>query len=175
MNSLKILLLLIFLCFTCHTTLIAQEHTDTGESDKSLTADSITKSLIPDTASYALLYFYRQRKFNGMAVEYMLHVEDSMVYKMQNGKYAIVKVNNKGATTIWARTERKAKLELNIEHGKAYFINCSVGIGVLMGHPKLELVETIRGMNEFTECEEEYKARTTIKRDKKRWEDDIYR
>jgi hypothetical protein len=137
-------------------------------------ADSIIASLIPDTASYALLYFYRLRNFNGMAVEYVLHVEDSMVYKMQNGNYAVVKVQNKGETTIWARTEKKTKLELNIEHGKVYFVNCSVGMGVLMGHPKLELVETQRGLEEFEMCREE-RAIRSVPRSKRKWEDDIYR
>lgn len=143
-------------------------------SKRTAKADSIIASLIPDTASYALLYFYRLRNFNGMAVEYVLHVEDSMVYKMQNGNYAVVKVQNKGETTIWARTEKKTKLELNIEHGKVYFVNCSVGMGVLMGHPKLELVETQRGLEEFEMCREE-RAIRSVPRSKRKWEDDIYR
>ena len=112
-------------------------------------SDSLTGTLLPDTASYALLYVYRPKSSVGSVVQYSLHDGDSAICKMKNGNGFIIKMTKPGKTTLWARTEAREEVTLDIKPGKVYFVRCSVKMGVLVGEPKMDLVNTRVGLAEF--------------------------
>ncbi len=60
-----------------------------------------------------------------------------------------IKVTQKGLNTIWAKTEAKTELPIDVEFGREYYLRCTVGMGLMVGRPKLELVNNRTGKAEF--------------------------
>ena len=123
--------------------------------------DSIMATLISDTASYALLYVYRPGGI-GPIVEYNLHIDDTIVCRVFNNSKFIVRINDVGKKTIWARTEARDEVTVDIEKGKVYFLKCGVTMGAFVGHPKLNIVKAATGLRDF----EKVKDRHFDKREK---------
>ncbi len=113
-------------------------------------ADSICKSLLPDTASYALLYVYRSTGV-GPLVQYNLHVNDSMVCRVKFASKFIVKLHKAGPANIWARTETREAVVIDVKPGSVYFLKCEVRMGALVGEPKFTLANPVTGLREFEE------------------------
>lgn len=111
--------------------------------------DSVVRKLIPDTASYALLYVYRPKSSLGPLVQYNLHVDDSVVCRVKYNDKHIIRLNKAGSTLLWARTESRKELSLDVKYGKVYFLRCGVKFGVMVGEPEFEIVSTAFGMDEF--------------------------
>lgn len=111
--------------------------------------DSVSGSLLPDTASYALVYIYRPRSGVGALVSYIMHQDDSAIGRVRNNTGFIVRVPNTGKVKLWARTESRAEVSVNVVRGHVYFLRCSIKMGVLVGEPKLELVSPPTGVREF--------------------------
>jgi hypothetical protein len=99
-------------------------------------------------ADYALLHIYRHSGA-GALINYDLHLGDTVICRVQNKWKEIVKINKDGLNTLWARTEAKAELPINIKFGNEYYIRCSLTTGFFVGHPQLELVDKIIGRMEF--------------------------
>lgn len=99
-------------------------------------------------ADYALLHFYRFSG-TGALVGYDINLGDSVICRAKSNWKKTVKIKRDGLNTIWARTEAKAELPINIKFGKEYFIRCSIGMGFFVGHPKLEIVDNSTGKSEF--------------------------
>lgn len=114
--------------------------------------ESAVNALVPDTASYAILYVYRPRRGTGSAIQFNLHVDDSVVCRVRNGGMYVVKMRNKGDTRLWARTESRKEVNLFVKPGKAYFLKCYVKYGVFVGEPEFDLVDPIQGYQEFFAC-----------------------
>lgn len=112
-------------------------------------ADSATRTLMPDTASYALLCVYRPRSGLGTLVQYNLHVNDSIVCRVKNGGSYQVKIYNPDQALLWARTEKRTEITVNFQPGKAYFLRCSVGVGALVGRPVFDIMDEYTGVMEF--------------------------
>ena len=68
-------------------------------------ADSIVHDLIPDTASYSLLFAYRLLGGVGSLICYQLNVDDSEVALTRLGSAYVVKLDKPGRTKLWARTK----------------------------------------------------------------------
>ena len=74
-----------------------------------------------DTVKYALLYVYRQRKFENSLGSYDIHVGDSIVGRIKNNSKFVVKLYNEGPATIWAKTEKKVSVAIDLKFGGEYF------------------------------------------------------
>ncbi|ASZ10746.1 DUF2846 domain-containing protein [Chitinophaga pendula] len=122
--------------------------------------DSIVSTLIPENADYALLYVYRPSSSMGVVVQYNLHVEDSVVCRIKSGSKFIVKLTNKGNTKLWARTEGRDEVQLNIQPGKVYFLKCGVNMGAFVGRPSLALVGASPGLEEFNKIKDTRKTQS---------------
>lgn len=120
--------------------------------------DSIVSTLIPENADYALLYVYRPSSSMGVVVQYNLHVEDSVVCRVKSGTKFIIKLPNKGNTKVWARTEGRDEVQLDIQPGKVYFLKCGVSMGAFVGRPSLALVGASPGLEEFNKIKDSRKS-----------------
>jgi hypothetical protein len=82
-------------------------------------------------------------------VSYDLRLDDTVVCRVNNKFKKTIKIRKYGHTTLWAKTETKDELPINIQPGREYYIRCAVTMGAFVGHPSLELVDTNTGRTEF--------------------------
>ncbi len=99
-------------------------------------------------ADYAVLNIYR---FGGQGaiINYDIHLGDSVICRVRNNTKQSVKVKTFGSQILWAATEARSEIPIVIEKGKAYFVRCHVGMGIMVGTPKLTLVNPEIGQEEF--------------------------
>lgn len=113
--------------------------------------DISTKTLIDSTLmneGYAVLHIYRNSGM-GAFVSYDLYLGDSVICRVSNKSKQSIKIKKDGLNTLWAKTEAKAELPININVGNEYYIRCSVKMGAFVGRPKLELVDNQTGKLEY--------------------------
>jgi hypothetical protein len=109
-------------------------------------SETIDSTLID--ADYALLHVYRQSG-TGALVGFDLHLGDTVICHVSNKWKETIKITKDGLNTLWARTETKTELPINIQLGKEYYIRCSVSMGAFVGRPKLEIIDNQIGKLEF--------------------------
>ncbi|MDR2084416.1 MAG: DUF2846 domain-containing protein [Bacteroidales bacterium] len=97
---------------------------------------------------YAVLHIYRQGGA-GALVGYDLYLGDNVICRVKNKWRETIIIREEGRNTLWARTEAKAELPINIQFGKEYYIRCSITMGAFVGHPKIELVDSSVGKLEI--------------------------
>jgi hypothetical protein len=122
-------------------------------SDTSKLNISTAEEIIPN-ADYAVLNIYRYGGA-GALVGYDIYLGDEVIGRVVNSYKTSIKVTKFGLNTVWAKTEAKAELPIDIEKGHQYYIRCSVGMGAFVGRPKLQLVDSKNGKSEF----ESFKAK----------------
>jgi uncharacterized membrane protein YhaH (DUF805 family) len=98
---------------------------------------------------YALLHIYRPGSVKGVIVSYNLHLGDKALFRVKNKSKTTVKILTAGQQTLWAKTEARKKLPIDIQFGNEYYVRCGIRFGVFVGRPKLELVDNQRGKTEF--------------------------
>jgi len=102
-----------------------------------------------ETAQTAFLLFYRQKRMAGAILNTSVFVDDVEIADMDNGTYLKVKVAP-GEHTVHA-DEKKDALVLPIEPGKTYYFRMALRAGFWKGHGKLEPVDEVTGLKEFSE------------------------
>jgi hypothetical protein len=85
----------------------------------------------------------------GAAISYNLHLDDKIVFRVRNKSYTTIRVTDGGLKTLWAKTESREKLPINIEMGKEYYIRCGLRIGAIVGRPQIKIIDTSTGKFEF--------------------------
>ncbi len=133
-----------FMGSSCHR--IKAKILKVGDFNNIPFAASVDSSLL--NADYALLHIYRQSIF-GALVCFDLHLGDTVLCRVCNKWKKTIKIRKEGLNILWARTEVKEELPINIQLGHEYFIRCSITIGAFVGHPKIELVNNQIGRAEF--------------------------
>jgi hypothetical protein len=113
-----------------------------------LTTETASAALPPGTP-YALLHLYRPGKMAGFMIGYDVHVGDSVGYRARNGSQGEVRRRVAGPLTLWAKTEAREELILHVEPGREYYVRCSIGVGALVGRPKLQQVSVTQGRKEL--------------------------
>jgi hypothetical protein len=99
-------------------------------------------------ADYALLHVYRHSGMGSM-VSFDLHLGDSVICRVSNKSKRTIKIKKDGLNTLWARTEAREEIPINIRFGREYYVRCSISMGAIVGHPKIELVDGQTGKAEF--------------------------
>jgi len=99
-------------------------------------------------ADYALLHVYRYSGV-GALVSYDLHLGDTVICRVHGKWKKTIKIKKDGLNTLWAKTEAKVEIPINIKFGNEYYIRCSVKMGAFVGRPKIELVDNQTGKVEF--------------------------
>jgi len=108
---------------------------------------------------YVLLHIYRKGGMVGAAVKYSLHLDDEPICRVVNKWKETIKIDREGLITLWARTEVKKELPINVQFGGEYYIRCSVTMGGVVGRPHLELVNETIGKKEFDAIKEPKKKK----------------
>ncbi len=121
---------------------------DTGAYLKSKKVDSISD------VDYAVLNIYRYSGA-GSLVGYDLYLEDSVICRVKNNFKTTIHIARQGLSRLWARTETKDEILIDFKHGRTYYLRCGLTMGILVGHPTLELIENDKARLEF----ESFKAK----------------
>ena len=103
---------------------------------------------------YAILNVYRYGG-SGALVSYDLYLGDSVICRVQNNYKTTLYIRNDGLNTLWAKTEAKSEVPINIKIGKTYYLRCGISMGAFVGRPRLELIDSKTGKAEF----ESFKAK----------------
>lgn len=97
---------------------------------------------------YAIINIYRYSG-TGALLGYDLYLGDSLICRVQNNFKTTLHIKKDGRNTLWAKTESKSEIPINIKPGKTYYLRCGVAMGALVGRPKLEIVDSKTGAVEF--------------------------
>ena len=108
----------------------------------------------------ALVYFYRESRFMGGGVTYFVEEDGTRIGALFSGSYFYC-FTDPGEHTFSAETEAVSLLTLNTEAGKEYYVEGTIGIGMMIGIPKLNLSTKKRAMTIMPDLE----LRTLIKRE----------
>lgn len=102
----------------------------------------------PADSNYAVLNVYRFRG-SGQLVSYNLYLGDSILCRVYNNYSKTILLDKEQLSTLWARTESKSEVPVDIKLGNTYYLRCSVVFGIAVGRPRLELVTSSSGKFEF--------------------------
>jgi len=103
---------------------------------------------------YAILNVYRYSGA-GALVSYDLYLGDSVICRVKNNFKTTIHIKKDGLNSLWARTEAKSEVPIDVKMGKTYYLRCGITMGAFVGHPKLELIDSKTGKSEF----ESFKAK----------------
>lgn len=74
-----------------------------------------------------------------------------MVTSLPNGGYYPY-IRDPGEVEIWAKTESKSSVTLDLKPGDVKYVKGTLGVGFLVGRPNLTVVSNEVGANEIKEC-----------------------
>ena len=97
---------------------------------------------------HAVFYVYRASGF-GFIVNYDLHLGDTIICRVKNNYKTKIKIYKDGLNSIWAKTESKAEIPVNVKIGKEYYVRCGINMGAFVGRPSIELVDKSIGESEY--------------------------
>lgn len=93
----------------------------------------------------SMLYVYRPSSFMGGGVYYDIHTNDNnkdeIIGTLRNGGFIEKEITPTENTEIWAKTESKASVSIDMKPNETYCVKGGVGIGFLVGRPNLEIVD----------------------------------
>jgi len=105
------------------------------------TVNATANGLIaPPPAGKGQVVFFREKKFKGAAIHFKVREGDAEVGKLGSGDYFVVPVDP-GSHTYAAQTEAKDDLTIQVEAGHTYFVQASISMGFLAGHPNLSATD----------------------------------
>jgi hypothetical protein len=90
----------------------------------------------PPPAGKGQVVFWRPSKYMGMALSFSVHEGQKGVAKLGNGSY-VIHVTDPGSHTYTIQSEVKDDLTLEVEAGETYYVEQSIGMGIMMGRPHL--------------------------------------
>jgi hypothetical protein len=106
------------------------------------------KPAIDSTWNYAKIYLYRPGGV-GALVGYDVHLGDSIIWRAKNNSKAELRITKKGMNSIWAKTESKSEVPIDIEYGREYYLRCTIVMGAMVGRPMLQLIDNTEGKTEY--------------------------
>lgn len=87
----------------------------------------------------AVVYIYRPSSFIGGGVYYDVRANGVVVTTLYNGGYHPY-VAKPGEVEFSAKTEATSSVTLDVKAGQTYYVRGTVGVGVFVGRPRLEVV-----------------------------------
>jgi len=104
---------------------------------------------------YALIHFYRPSGA-GFLVGYKIRINDTIVARTRDNWKRNIRIYREGVTTFRSATEAKSILKVDIKKGHEYYIVATLHTGIMIGQPKLRLVDYEVGKNEFDAINDKY-------------------
>jgi len=129
---------------TCHR--ITAEVLKVGEDE--IILSKVNDQQIDSTWDYALLRIYRNGG-TGAFVSYNVHLGETPVARVSNKFKQEIKLTKEGLNEIWAKTESKESVQLDVKFGRTYYLRCGIKMGVMVGRPSLELIPGKAGIAEY--------------------------
>jgi hypothetical protein len=111
--------------------------------------DELQSSEYALTGDCALLHIYRPSAMAGAIIKYDLKLGEETIFRVANKSKTTVRVTREGVNTLSARTEATTELPIDIQFGNEYYIRCGMRMGVAVGRPKIEIVDSRTGKAEF--------------------------
>ena len=105
------------------------------------------ETVIPNI-DYAILNVYRYGG-TGALVNYDLYLGDSVICRVKNNFKTTLNITKDGFNSLWAKTEAKSEVPIDVKMGQTYYLRCGIKIGALVGRPDLELMNNKTGKLEF--------------------------
>ena len=87
----------------------------------------------------------------GSGVAYTVRTGEEEVIKLKAGGYYPY-LATPGEREFWAKTEARASVTEQLRAGETYYLRGGIGIGFVVGHPKLAFVSREDGEREIKEC-----------------------
>ena len=98
----------------------------------------------------AVIYIYRPSAM-GAAIAYDVKRGERVIITMKaRGYYPYV--TDPGEVELWAQTESKASVTLDVKVGEVYYVKAGIGVGFLVGRPRLNPVLAHEAEEEITDC-----------------------
>jgi len=119
-----------------------------GQTEESLT-QTTTHTQPASKSDSAILYVYRPGEYRGFALAYDLYVGDQKIGAVRNKSEFTFVFHQEGPVEVWAKTEKKVSIFLDIKFGEKYYIKCGVATGAWVGRPDLILVSSLQGEPEY--------------------------
>jgi hypothetical protein len=104
---------------------------------------------IPDGTG--LVYIYRPSGFVGGGVSYDVKVGETVITTLHSGGYYPY-YSKPGELELWARTEAKSAVTVDVRAGETHYVKGTVGVGFFVGRPNLIVVPNSVGEVEIIEC-----------------------
>src|SRR5262249_8046180 len=107
--------------------------------DKSATdasADASSRVGAPPAGKGQIVFF--RPNAVGVLLTFSVHEGDKGVVKLPSNTYAVIPVDP-GAHTYIIESEAKDTLTLEVEAGETYYVKQTMGMGLIVGHPHLNL------------------------------------
>ncbi len=133
---------------TCHRIMAKILKVEKIENYTPKSAVAKKEKQVPLDDNYAILNIYRP---DGVAVSlnYDLHLGDSVICRVKNKFKTTIRINKEGSNVLWAKTEAKSEVPIDIKMGKTYYLRCGTTMGAVIGRPQLELVDNETGKAAF--------------------------
>jgi hypothetical protein len=110
------------------------------------------KSAVPSKplgdVSYAMIHIYRPNGV-GPLVGYDVYLGDSIICRARNNSRTSVKITKDGRNMLWAKTESRVEIPINIQFGNEYYLRCGLTMGALVGRPTLTIMDSGSGRAGF--------------------------
>jgi hypothetical protein len=101
------------------------------------------------TDDIAFVHIYRVGQMAGAAIGYDIHLEDQVVWRARNKSKATIRLDREGIAALWAKTESRVDLPIDIQLGNEYWVRCGLRMGAFVGRPDLQLMDAATGRAEF--------------------------
>lgn len=111
--------------------------------------ETIPETINPEHLDYAVICFFRE---SASMVNYDVYIGEDRVYRAKNYSAKEVRLYDFGEIEIWAKTESKSSLILDIVPGGEYYVYCGVSTGFFVGHPSFQDLPAQYARNRYLTC-----------------------
>lgn len=98
-----------------------------------------------------LIYIYRPSSIVGGGISPDVKVGETVIATLYNGGYYPY-FANPGEVELWAKTESKSAVTLDVKPGETYYVKGTIGVGFFVGRPHLIVVSPEEGAKEIAAC-----------------------
>ena len=112
---------------------------------------------------YALFYIYRPSG-SGFLVSYDMYLGDSLIWRAKNNSKAKLRIYKDGLNKLWASTETKTEVPIDVQMGGVYYIRCGIKMGAFVGRPSIQIVDRTVGRAEFMAVKNDAEVKDLIVR-----------
>jgi hypothetical protein len=105
-------------------------------STSTTTAAAGNSAIGAPPAGKGQIVFFRDKKFVGSMISYMVREGTTELGKISNGSYFVVAVDP-GTHIYTVHSEAKDNLTLEVEAGETYYVSSGITMGFMAGHPNL--------------------------------------